>query len=180
MPKKKLFKIKSPVLLVVSIVLSHLAGFIGSFATASTVDTWYAVLAKPDFSPPNWIFAPVWLSLYTLMGIALYLVWLQIQKPVGILAWFKYKLNRKKRERIQSAVVFFMIHLVVNALWSLVFFGMKELGSAFVIITLLWAMIIVLIKEFLRIDKRAAYLMVPYLAWVSFAAALNYSIWMLN
>jgi len=180
MPKTKNLKIKSPFLLVFSIALSHLAGLIGSVGTATTIDTWYAVLAKPQFSPPNWIFGPVWLTLYTLMGIALYLVWIQIQKPTGILAWFKYKLTRKKREKILSAIIFFMIHLAVNALWSLVFFGAKDLGAAFVVIVLLWAMIIVLIKEFFAIDKRAAFLLIPYLVWASFAAVLNYSIWMLN
>lgn len=180
MSKRKKIQIKSPGLLVVSIVLSHLAGFIGSFSTVKTVDTWYAILEKPEFSPPNWIFAPVWLTLYTMMGIALYFVWLKIQKPTGLFAWFKYKLNRKKREKIQSAVVFFMIHLVVNALWSIVFFGLKDLGSAFIVISLLWVMILVLIKDFFSIDKRAAYLLVPYLLWVSFATVLNYSIWMLN
>ena len=180
MSKRKKLKIKSPVLLVISILLSHLAGIIGSIGTVSSVDTWYTTLVKPSFNPPGWIFGPVWLILYTLMGIALYLVWLQIQKPTGILAWFKYKLQRKKRERIQSAVVFFLIHLVINALWSLVFFGMKELGSALLVIILLWIMILVLVKEFFAIDKRAGFLLLPYLAWVSFATLLNYSILMLN
>jgi benzodiazapine receptor len=180
MSKTKNKLITSPILLTVSILISNLAGVIGSIGTASSVNTWYVTLTKPSFNPPGWIFGPVWLLLYTLIGISLYLVLLQNKKPTGLFSWFKYKLQRKKRERIQSAIVFFLIHLVVNALWSLVFFGMRDVGSALIVIILLWIMILTLIIEFFKIDKKAGLLLIPYLVWVSFATVLNYSILILN
>lgn len=180
MKKKNKIEIKSPLLLGVSILLSHLAGFVGSFATQQSITTWYATLTKPNFNPPNWVFAPVWFILYTLMGISLYLIWVQLQKPTGIIAWFKYKLQVKKREQMYSAVIFFLIHLVVNSIWSLVFFGMKELGAAFAVICLLWIMIATLIYVFIRFSKWAGLLLLPYLAWVTFAGVLNYTLWMIN
>lgn len=171
-------------LLLFSILISLSAGVIGSLGTAESVSTWYVTLNKPYFNPPNWLFGPVWTTLYILMGIALYLVWKQLVKPAGVLGWFRYQLQKtfrkKKRDRIKTAVVFFFIHLVVNALWSIVFFGLKEVGAAFIVIMLLWVMILYLVYEFFRIEKKAGILLLPYLLWVSFASVLNYSIWMLN
>jgi len=157
-------KIKNPLLLIVSIAISNLSGFIGAFATTSSVSTWYVELVKPFFNPPSWIFGPVWTILYTLMGIALYLIWSK-------------GYNKKN---IKSAVNLFLVHLVFNTLWSIIFFGQKNLGLAFVVITILWLMIACLIKLFYKLEKKAAYLLLPYIAWVSFASLLNLSIWWLN
>ncbi len=157
-------KIKNIPLLIFSILVSQLAGLIGSFGTISSISNWYVYLVKPSFNPPNTIFGPVWTILYTLMGIALYFVWVKgYQKP-----------------KIKKAVLLFMLHLGVNALWSIVFFGLKNVGGAFYIIVLLWIMIVVLMNLFWSIDKRSTYLLIPYLLWVSFATLLNAAIWKLN
>jgi tryptophan-rich sensory protein len=157
-------KIEKSKLLVASILLTQLAGFIGSTATTPAIPTWYESLNKPVFNPPNWIFAPVWITLYTLMGVSLYLVWKK-----GI----KDKVSLK-------GVWYFLIHLVVNSYWSIVFFGQKNLGFGFVVIVTLWLMIAYLINFFFKIDKKASYLLYPYFLWVSFALVLNFSIWQLN
>ena len=133
------------------------AGFIGSLATFPSIPTWYAGLAKPSFNPPNWIFGPVWTTLYILMGIAMYLVW-----------------QKKKSLKL------FFIHLAVNAGWSVIFFGIHSLLGGMIVILILWGLIITLIRKFYRIDRRAAYLLVPYLAWVSFASFLNFTLLILN
>ena len=147
--------------LALAILLCNLAGFIGSVFTMPSIPTWYAALVKPAFNPPNWIFGPVWTLLYILMGIALYLVW-------------------QKRAGARAAIWLFLVHLVINALWSVVFFGWHEILWAFVVIILLWLMIVALIWMFYKVNKTAAYLLVPYLLWVSFASLLNYALWSLN
>ncbi|MGD9129136.1 MAG: tryptophan-rich sensory protein [Candidatus Woesebacteria bacterium] len=156
--------LKRAKLLIFSIFISHLAGIIGSLATSSSVSTWYPKLNKPLFNPPNWVFAPVWLTLYTLMGTSLYLIWVK-----GF-----------KKKKIELTVQVFFIHLFFNSLWSVVFFGFQNLALAFLIIIILWLMIAYLIRLFWQINKKAAYLLLPYILWVSFAALLNYSIWQLN
>ena len=143
------------------VVLSNLAGAIGSVFTFSAIPTWYATLAKPALSPPNWVFGPVWTTLYILMGVAAYLVW-------------------ASRKKSQKALQLFGLQLALNAVWSVIFFGMQNLALAFAEIVFLWFAIALTIREFYKIDRRAAYLMVPYLLWVTFAGFLNYSIWMLN
>lgn len=143
--------------LLLSILLCLSAGFIGSLATFPAIPTWYASLVKPSFSPPNWIFGPVWTTLYILMGIAMYLVW-------------------KKRK----SLTLFIIHLVFNAGWSIVFFGLHSILGGMIVIIILWGIIVALIRGFYRIDRIAAYLLIPYLAWVSFASVLNFSLLMLN
>ena len=146
------------------ILLAESAGVLGSFFTFSAIPTWYATLVKPAFNPPSWVFGPVWTVLYALMGIAAFLVWKR--------GW--------KKPDVKSALLVFGIQLALNALWSIIFFGMKELGIAFGEIVLLWFAIVATIRAFYRIDQRAAWLLVPYLAWVTFAAALNYALWSLN
>jgi len=160
----KIEKLPKPILLIGSIVLCQLAGIIGSLATTPAIPTWYAYLTKPTFSPPNWLFAPVWLTLYTMMGVALYLIILR-------------GLNKKKH---RVAVGVFLAHLVLNTFWSLIFFGLKDLGLALLVIIFLWLMIAILIDLFWKIDKRAGYLLVPYFLWVSFATVLNLALWQLN
>lgn len=153
-------KINYPAL-IFSILLCEAAGFIGSIFTVSAIPTWYASLVKPSFSPPNYLFAPVWITLYFLMGISLYLIWQKGKKTLGL-------------------VKLFLIHLVLNSLWSFIFFGLKNPGLAFGEILLLWGIILVLALKFYRVNKISAYLLLPYQLWVSFATILNLSIWLLN
>ena len=150
--------------LVVSIVACQCAGLVGSLFTAPAIPTWYAALEKPAFTPPNWLFAPAWVTLYLLMGIAAFLVW---RKGFG-------------QDGIKSALVVFLAQLVLNALWSVVFFGLKSPVAGAVVIVILWVAILFTIYRFSRISRAAAWLLLPYILWVSFAAVLNLSIWVLN
>ena len=150
--------------LIISIFVCQLAGIVGSLFTFSSIDSWYQFIEKPGFTPPDFIFGPVWTLLYLLMGIALYLVWMRglDKKGVGF------------------AIFIFGIHLVLNALWSIIFFGMQGLGLALVEIFVLWVFILWSMFLFRRISRWAFYLLIPYLLWVSFAMYLNYSIWIIN
>lgn len=150
--------------LIISLLLPQLAGLIGSVFTAPAIPGWYAGLARPPFSPPNWVFAPAWITLYLLMGLAVYFIW---QKE-------------SESEKEKSAVNLFWLHLFFNAIWSPIFFGLKNPGLAFVNIVIILIFIIILIIKFWPIRKLSAYLLIPYLAWVSFASCLNYYIWILN
>ena len=145
---------------VISILVPFIASGIGGLFTASSVSTWYVELVKPSFNPPSWVFGPVWTILYLLMGISLYLVWIK-----------KYD---------QNAFTFFGIQLVLNALWSVLFFGMRNPLFAFIEIIFLWVAILITIIYFYKIKKISAYLLFPYLLWVSFAMILNFSIVYLN
>ena len=156
--------------LIFAILLCQSAGIIGSLFTASAIPVWYARLVKPEFTPPHWLFGPVWLTLYTLMGISLYRMW-TVQKKTK---------SSKQKHSITSSLHFFYVHLLLNAYWSIVFFGIKDVVSALVIIGVLWTMIAGLIVWFYRYDKLAGLLLVPYLFWVSLATYLNYEIWVLN
>jgi len=151
---------------VIAILICQMAGVIGSFFTADAIPGWYATLVRPEFSPPNWVFAPVWLTLYTLMGISLYLVW--------------NKSRGKKAKAATPALLVFSAQLVLNAIWSIIFFGLQSPFYAFIIIIFLWVLIAGSIYFFYKISKTAAYLLIPYIIWVSFAAVLNYYIWILN
>ena len=146
--------------LLISLVIPFLASAIGGLFTASSVSTWYLTLIKPSFNPPSWVFGPVWTILYLLMGISLYLVWI------------------KKFDK--NAFTFFGIQLVLNALWSILFFGLKSPLFAFIEIVLLWIAILITVIYFYRINKISAYLLIPYILWVSFAAILNFAIFILN
>lgn len=157
-----LMKIKSWPKLLIALILSQSAGIIGSFFTISVIPTWYELLNKPSFSPPNWIFGPVWTILYTLIGISLYRILIKHEKETF---W---------------SVKLFLFHLFLNAIWSPVFFGLKNLGLAFLIIILMDMSLVIMIKSFYKIDKIASILLIPYLLWISFASLLNYSIWRLN
>ena len=150
--------------LIISLALPQAAGVLGSFFTSPAIPTWYATLQRPSFSPPNWVFGPVWILLYVLMGISVYLVWLKV----------------KKNKSVGFAVKLFWLHLIFNASWSIVFFGLQNPGLALVNIVLIWLFIIILIIKFWKINKLAGYLLIPYLLWVSFASVLNYFIWQLN
>lgn len=150
--------------LVSSIALCFSAAALGTVFTVSSIPTWYAHLNKPFFSPPNWIFGPVWTLLYLLMGISFYLIWIR---------GFKTK-------KVRDAVVLFIIQLILNAIWSPVFFGYKNLLLALIIIVAMIFYVVKTILAFGKIDKKASYLLYPYLAWISFASILNFSVWFLN
>lgn len=150
--------------LVIAIMLCQLAGIIGSVFTSPSIPTWYASLVKPGFSPPNWLFGPVWISLYALMGISAYLIY-----EKGI-----------KKKKIKTAIYIFAFQLVLNSIWSILFFGLHNPFLAFIEIIILWSAIILTIKRFYEINKTAAYLLIPYILWVSFAAVLNYYLYILN
>jgi len=156
--------LKNIVLLLFCIFLCQLAGIIGSYFTINSIPIWYAALNKPSLNPPNWVFGPVWISLYTLMGISLYVVWI----------------NRKKLHGVKSTLTIFFIQLILNALWSIAFFGMHNIGLALVVIIFLWIFILAMIISFYRVSRPAGLLQIPYIIWVCFAAYLNYSIFMLN
>ncbi len=147
----------------ISLVVCNGAGAIGAAFTFSAIPVWYAGLNKPWFNPPAWVFGPAWTALYVLMAVALYSVWV-----------------KKEFSKAKNAYFLFSIQLVLNALWSIIFFGMKSPGLAFLEIIFLWLAIGLTAKEFYKISKPAAYLLLPYLAWVSFAALLNFSVWTLN
>lgn len=158
--------------LAVFVVGSLAAGLIGSFFTFESIPTWYAGLSKPSFNPPNWVFGPVWTLLYVMMGVSAFLVW---TSKTGA-----RKQTAGERNQKFFAIGVFVVQLVLNALWSILFFGVKNLGLAFAEIVLLWLSIAACIYLFRRFSTNAALLLVPYLCWVSFASLLNYSVWMLN
>jgi tryptophan-rich sensory protein len=147
-----------------SILVAQAAGGIGSLFTFSAITDWYRFLNKPFVSPPNWLFGPVWTLLYTFMGISAYLVWRRIQfSKKSLPFWHVY-----------------WTQLVLNTLWSILFFGFKFTGLAFIEILAMWYFIVRSIQEGQKIDKWAGYLLYPYIAWVSFASLLNLAIWFLN
>lgn len=155
---------KKLVKLVVSIVVCQLAGVIGSIFTVSNITSWYIDLSKPILNPPGWVFGPVWITLYFLMGIALFLVWNKgLDSPFN-----------------RNAFILFIVQLVFNAMWSIVFFGMHQLLISVFVIVILWLLIFVNIVQFGKISKPAAYLLLPYILWVSFASYLNIAIYILN
>lgn len=156
--------LKEPIKFLISIALPQLAGFFGSYFTIDAIDGWYRTINKPSFNPPDYVFGPVWTALYLMMGIALYLVW---KEGASV-------------PRVKFAMGIFFVQLAFNSLWSLVFFGGENPGGAVFVIFILWLLILANIFAFARISKVAAYLLVPYLLWVSFATVLNFQIWMLN
>jgi translocator protein len=161
-----------------SIGLSLMAGIIGGVFTSQSIPTWYATLTKPDWNPPNWVFGPVWTILYILIGISLYLLWTTNPKTPLI-----KKLLHKAGEGSQTkktALTLFAIQLVLNTLWSIIFFGLKNPGLALIEIILLWFAIAATIHYTAKLNKLAAYLLVPYILWVSFATILNLAIVTLN
>ncbi len=148
----------------ISVAVCLLIGFLSSIATQSSVTDWYVTLNKPSFTPPNEIFAPVWTALYILMGVSAGIVWSKGYHHV----WVK------------TALYHFVFQLLFNALWSIVFFGLKNPLLGLVVILILLTLIMLTIRWFRVISKPAALLLVPYLLWVAFASALNYKIWELN
>jgi benzodiazapine receptor len=150
--------------LVVSVVACLAAGAIGSMFTQQAIPTWYATLEKPAFNPPNWVFMPVWTLLYILMGVAAFLVWRK-----GL-----------ESKQVRVALIVFLVQLVLNAFWSVAFFGLESPLYGLIVIAALWVAILFTVLKFYSISRVASALMWPYLLWVSFAAVLNSSIWLLN
>lgn len=162
-------KINNILKLIISIGVSELAGVVGSFFTVSAIPVWYAGLVKPALNPPGWIFGPVWIILYALMGVAAWLVWKQLDGA-----------DSSGKGKIKAGLVVFGIQLFLNAIWPIIFFGFKDTYGALIDIILLWFAIAYTITIFYQISKPAAYLLVLYILWVTFAAYLNYSICLLN
>lgn len=149
--------------LTLSIMLALSAGAVGGVLTAKSIPNWYRTLNKPAWNPPNWVFGPVWSALYVLMGVSAWMVW--ERAGVGGTPWW---------------LVIYLIQLGLNLAWSLIFFGMQQPKWAFIEIIFLWLSILATIIAFWPISPLAACLLLPYLAWVSFAGVLNASIWRLN
>lgn len=147
--------------LIFSVAICEGAGLIGSFFTFPAITSWYKFLNKPSFSPPNFLFGPVWTMLYFLMGISLYLIW-------------------TSRKKAKEALFIFWIHLFFNVTWSIAFFGLRSPLLGLTNIVIVWILIVFVTYKFWKINKSAGLLLLPYLAWVSFATVLNYSIWLLN
>jgi len=158
------FNIREIPKLIVSILIVFLGGALGSVATFPELTTWYAVLAKPAWNPPNWLFGPVWSTLYVLMGISLFLVWRE-----GL-----------DRRDVRYAILIFAVQLGLNVAWSLVFFGLHSIFGGLVLIIILWLAIWANIVAFYVISKPAGLILIPYLIWVSIASYLNYTIYLLN
>jgi tryptophan-rich sensory protein len=140
-----------------------MAGAIGSLATFQNIAGWYLALNKPFFTPPNWVFGPVWITLYLLMGIAFFMVW-----------------NKGLNKKTKPALQIFGIQLGLNTLWSIVFFGFQSMLGGLVTIVLLWLAIAWTIAKFWKISRPAGWLLVPYIVWVTIATALNAAVWLLN
>lgn len=140
-------------------------GYLSGEVTKDSVGSWYPTLEKPFFNPPNWLFAPVWTILYIMMGVAGGMVWNHIET---------------QPKEVKKAFLFFVIQLALNALWSYLFFGLRNPLLALIEIIVLWLMVYETYVVFKPINKTAAWLLLPYLAWVAFATLLNASIWWLN
>jgi len=150
--------------LLVTLAASFAAAGIGSLFTINSIPTWYANLNRTFLTPPNWVFGPVWTLLYILMAIAAYLVWHQTKDKITV----------------KQGLVFWSEQLILNAVWSIIFFGGHQIFLGFITIIVLWLVILATIVWFFRVSRLAGWLMIPYILWVSFATLLNYSIWLVN
>lgn len=149
---------------IVCLALTFSAAFLGSLFTRNAISDWYANLNKPFFTPPDWLFGPVWTLLYLLMALSASLVWQKgLESPI-----------------VRIALALYLLQLILNGLWTPLFFGLKMPLAAFIEILLLWTAIILTIIASARVSMPAALLLLPYIVWTSFAAVLNFSIWLLN
>ncbi|MGB7969579.1 MAG: TspO/MBR family protein [Methanobacterium sp.] len=158
------FNIREIPKLIVSILVVFLAGAVGTVYTLKQITTWYVSLIKPSWTPPNWAFGPIWSTLYVLMGISLFLVWRE-----GL-----------ERKDVKIAILVFAVQLVINVLWSLVFFASHNIIGGLVMVIVLWISVLITILVFYRISKPAALILIPYLIWVTIAGYLNYTVFLLN
>jgi tryptophan-rich sensory protein len=152
--------------LALSILACVLVGASGGLFTAAGLEAWYPTLARPALAPPDWVFAPVWTTLFVLSGVAVWLVWRAAA--------------RARTAATRRALAAFALQFAVNVAWSAVFFGLRSIAGGLVVVVTLWVLILVTIRLFARVDRRAAALLVPYLLWVSFAAYLNYGFFLRN
>lgn len=149
---------------IIAIAIPLLVGGASGFFTVTGVESWYQTIQKPSWNPPNWVFGPVWTTLYIMMGIAFFLVWKE----------------DTSEELKKIAIALFAVQLILNFFWSFIFFNLQQPGWALVEIIAMWFFILLTIFAFAQVNKTAAWLLVPYISWVSFATILNYSIWQLN
>ena len=157
-------RIAKPLLFLSAFALCFIAAGVGSFFTFAAIPTWYTGLTKPLFTPPNWLFGPVWTVLYSCMAVSLYLSWT----------------STKRVQQRRKGELYFYLQLMCNTLWSIIFFGMRNPAAALGVIVALWLLIFFTIREFIRINRVTVFLLTPYLLWVSFAAVLNLFIVLLN
>ncbi|WP_394338745.1 TspO/MBR family protein [Haloplanus rubicundus] len=153
--------------LVLAVLAVELVGAAGAVFTAQGLASWYGTLQRPALAPPNWVFGPVWTTLFALMGVAVWLVWRRLDSP-----------RTERRARVALAV--FAVHFLANLGWSAAFFGLRSVDFGLAVILVLLALIALTIRTFDWVDRRAALLLVPYLLWTAFAAYLNYRFWVLN
>lgn len=154
---------RSALVLVGFLVASFTAAAIGGYATAESVKTWYPLLNKPSWNPPSWLFGPVWTLLYITISVAAWRIWKLRDQP-----------------QAKFALRLFFVQLVLNALWSILFFGLHRPDWALIEIVILWSSLVFIQRAFWRLDRLAGWLWLPYLSWVSFASVLNATIWWLN
>jgi benzodiazapine receptor len=150
--------------LLIALIVCFGAAAVGSLATTPAIGSWYATIHKPFFTPPNWIFGPVWTILYAMMAVSAWLVW---EKGLA-------------KKEVQSALLVFLAQLAVNSFWSFLFFAWHLLWGAYFGIIVLWILILLTIFRFSKLDRTAAWLLVPYILWVSFASFLNLAVALLN
>ncbi|MFO1114648.1 MAG: TspO/MBR family protein [Beijerinckiaceae bacterium] len=164
MPTDENSSTRNALLAVVAVVVVFAAAALGSAASAPAIATWYGGLAKPFFTPPNWVFGPAWTTLYVLMAFAF---WRVLRLPASTPGRY-------------AGIVAFVAQLALNALWSVAFFAMRSPSSGLVVVLALWLAIAINIARFQTLDRIAAWCLAPYLAWVTFAAALNFGVWLMN
>jgi len=157
--------------LVISMTIPLALGAVGGAITARAIPVWYAGLAKPTWNPPPWLFGPVWTLLYLGMGVAAWRIWRRGSAPEA---------NGAVRAATRTALAAYALQLVLNANWTPVFFGLRRIDLAFLIIVAMLAAILETTRRFYRLDRGAAWLLIPYLGWVTFATVLNGRIWQLN
>lgn len=150
--------------LIIAIAIPLIVGGTSGFFTATGVESWYQTIARPTWNPPGWLFGPVWTTLYVMMGISLFLVW---KEDTSV-------------ELKKIGIALFAVQLVLNFFWSFIFFNQHQIGWALVEIIAMWVFILLTIFAFAQVNKAAAWLLVPYISWVSFATILNFTIWQLN
>lgn len=157
-------KVPDALKFIIALVACQLAGLVGSFFTARSLESWYQTINRPGYAPPDGAFAPVWITLYALMAVAAFLVWRR-----GL-----------RYPNVKEGLLAFLFQLILNACWSIAFFGFRSPLAGLIVIIVLWLEILITITYFFRVDRTAGLLMLPYIAWVSFAAVLNYGFFALN
>lgn len=165
------FILSKPLKFIISLFIPLLAGYAGSLFTSKNIDTWYTYLNKPSFTPPNWVFSPVWTLLFILMSIAFYIIWIKYDER---------KTNGRNTSDPSIAMKLYFVQLGLNILWSIIFFGMRDPRSAFIVIFFLLVVLLVTVGKFYDVSKKTIFILLPYLIWIFFALLLNVHIVILN